>query len=186
MPHHRGGIKSGIAGGRDGHLCAMDRLDPRRCATPQVVDRNENESGLGQPIKIHGRKGAVPPGGEFGRRAQVSVNESHGGGRLLGGAADQTSSTGRRALPCRENLSGGPDPCGAWQERSGPGMEGVQALAARRQRTTPCRDGSWERRPTGKAPMGVWGACRSFPGWSDGGGAGALRVPPQNGERPTQ
>ena len=33
----------------------------------------------GQPIKFHGRKGAVPPGGEFGRRAQVSVNERPGG-----------------------------------------------------------------------------------------------------------
>ena len=143
----------------------MDRLDPRRCATPQVVAKNKNESGP-KPANQNPWQERSGPAGWGVRKEGAGLRERVARrGRLLGGAADQTSSRGRRALPCREDLSGGPSPCGAWQERSGPGMEGVQALAAKRQRTTPCRDGSWERRPTGKAPMGVWGACRSFPGW---------------------
>jgi hypothetical protein len=107
----------------------MDRLDPRRCATPQVVARNENESGPRPANQIPWQERSGPAGWGVRKEGAGLRERAARRGRLLGGAADQTSSTGRRALPCREDLSGGPAPCGAWQERSGPGMEGVQALA---------------------------------------------------------
>ena len=39
-------IKSGIAGGRDGHLCPMGSLDPRRCATPQALAKLQTQRPL--------------------------------------------------------------------------------------------------------------------------------------------
>ena len=62
-----GGIKSGYAGGRDGHLCPMGSLDPRRCATPQAVAKLQTE----RPVAARGeeRSGPGVGGVEAGRQA---------------------------------------------------------------------------------------------------------------------
>ena len=51
-------IKSGIAGGRDGHLCPMGSLDPRRCATPQAVAKLKME----RPVAASLREEESDPG----------------------------------------------------------------------------------------------------------------------------
>ena len=86
-----GGIKSGYAGGRDGHLCPMGSLDPRRCATPQAVAKLQTERPVAS--RREERSGPGVGGVEAGR--QVLAGDSMPG-RLLGAEADQ------------EGLGGGP------------------------------------------------------------------------------
>ena len=74
-----GGIKSGYAGGRDGHLCPMGSLDPRRCATPQAVAKLQTA----RPVaaRREERSGPGVGGVEAGRQALADDSTS---GRLLG------------------------------------------------------------------------------------------------------
>ena len=65
-----GGIKSGYAGyagGRDGHLCPMGSLDPRRCATPQAVAKLQTE----RPVASRREERSGPGGGEWKRAARL-------------------------------------------------------------------------------------------------------------------
>jgi hypothetical protein len=111
-----GGIKSGSAGGRDGHLCPMGSLDPRRCATPQAVAKLQTE----RPLAARGeeRSGPGVGGVEAGRQALADDSTA---GRLLGAESGQDG-FGRRpgGLPkdSRTERPGGAGGSGCFMGRS--------------------------------------------------------------------